>query len=66
MALVAAGDSSRFGRSSVYTVWHDSVPIGPDERVEVAFVADNPGLWLLHCHVLEHHMAGMGAPVRVA
>jgi len=29
--------------------------------VEVAFVADNPGRWLFHCHVLEHHMAGMGA-----
>ena len=54
------------GQAPARTVWHDSVPIRPDERVEVAFVADNPGLWLLHCHVLEHHMAGMGALVRVA
>jgi hypothetical protein len=24
----------------------------------MAFVADNPGIWMLHCHVLLH--AGMG------
>ncbi|MEQ9694782.1 multicopper oxidase family protein [Shimia sp. SDUM112013] len=26
---------------------------------EIAFVADNPGKWLLHCHMLEHSAAGM-------
>ncbi|MFT5440230.1 MAG: FtsP/CotA-like multicopper oxidase with cupredoxin domain, partial [Alphaproteobacteria bacterium] len=30
------------------------------------FVADNPGDWLLHCHVLEHMAGGMMAVVRVA
>ena len=45
--------------------WHDSVPIVPDGTVEVAFVADNPGRWLLHCHVLEHHATGMGGLVHV-
>jgi len=54
------------GRPPTRTVWHDSVPVAPDQVVEVAFVADNPGRWLLHCHVLEHHMAGMGAIVQVA
>ena len=46
--------------------WHDTVSVAPRERVEVAFVADNPGAWLFHCHVLEHHSAGMGALVRVS
>jgi len=32
---------------------------------EVAFVADNPGDWLFHCHILEHHLAGKGSIVRV-
>jgi hypothetical protein len=22
-------------------------------------IADNPGVWLLHCHVADHMMAGM-------
>jgi len=42
------------------------VLVAPEERVEVAFVADNPGDWLFHCHVLEHMEAGMSAVVRVA
>ncbi len=46
--------------------WLDSVLLAPEERVEVAFVADNPGDWLFHCHVLEHMQAGMSAVVRVA
>jgi FtsP/CotA-like multicopper oxidase with cupredoxin domain len=46
--------------------WLDTVLLAPEERVEVAFVADNPGDWLFHCHVLEHMQAGMSAVVRVA
>ncbi len=38
----------------------------PDESVEVAFVADNPGDWLFHCHILEHMKAGTFATLRVA
>lgn len=40
--------------------WRDTVLLAPRDRVEVAFVADNPGWWLIHCHVLEHHAGGMG------
>ena len=29
------------------------------ETIEIAFVADNPGKWLLHCHMLEHSASGM-------
>lgn len=34
----------------------DTVLIGPAERYDLAFVADNPGVWMVHCHI-EHHMA---------
>ena len=44
----------------------DTVLINPRERAEIAFVADNPGSWMLHCHVLEHQASGMMATVRVA
>ncbi len=45
--------------------WLDTVLLGPDGSAEVAFVADNPGDWMLHCHVLEHQEGGMMAVVRV-
>ena len=35
------------------------------ERAKLIFVADNPGLWLFHCHMLEHHEAGMVAVIEV-
>jgi FtsP/CotA-like multicopper oxidase with cupredoxin domain len=44
----------------------DTSLLAPRERVEIAFVADNPGDWMFHCHVLEHQASGMMATVRVA
>ena len=44
----------------------DTVLIDPRTRAEIAFVADNPGDWMLHCHVLEHQASGMMTTVRVA
>lgn len=37
----------------------DTVLIGADETLEIAFVADNPGQWMLHCHMLSHQASGM-------
>ena len=39
----------------------DSLLVGPHESWDVAFVADNPGLWMVHCHVLLHAAMGMSA-----
>jgi FtsP/CotA-like multicopper oxidase with cupredoxin domain len=41
--------------------WLDSVVVAPRETARIAFVADNPGKWMLHCHMLEHHETGMAA-----
>ena len=35
------------------------------EKASLVFIADNPGFWLFHCHMLEHHAAGMGAVIHV-
>jgi len=43
----------------------DTLLMDRDETVEIAFVADNPGDWLLHCHVPEHSVAGMKTWFRV-
>lgn len=45
--------------------WRDTVLTQRGERVSIAFVADNPGKWLLHCHMLEHQAAGMTTWVSV-
>lgn len=39
--------------------WRDTVLIDPRQSARIGFVADNPGKWLLHCHMLEHAAAGM-------
>jgi FtsP/CotA-like multicopper oxidase with cupredoxin domain len=57
---------SRNGTPSARRELLDTVLLDPDSRAEIAFVADNPGDWMLHCHVLEHQAAGMMATVRVA
>lgn len=37
----------------------DTVNILPNSIVKVQFDANNPGAWMLHCHVLYHEMGGM-------
>lgn len=44
----------------------DTVMMAPREKVEIGFVADNPGKWMFHCHILSHVSAGMGGVVEVA
>ena len=44
----------------------DTVLSLPGQPTEIAFVADNPGRWLLHCHMLAHAATGMSTWVEVA
>jgi FtsP/CotA-like multicopper oxidase with cupredoxin domain len=55
----------RDGKPTRYREWQDTVLMSPRERVEIAFVADNPGDWMFHCHILEHQAAGMMGVIRV-
>jgi FtsP/CotA-like multicopper oxidase with cupredoxin domain len=45
--------------------WRDTALIAPGARAEFAFVADNPGDWMIHCHILEHQESGMMAVMRI-
>jgi FtsP/CotA-like multicopper oxidase with cupredoxin domain len=42
----------------------DTVLVPPMGSVRIAFNADNPGRWALHCHNLYHMMGGMMTEVR--
>ena len=37
----------------------DTLLMLPHERYSVAFRANNPGLWMLHCHNLQHAADGL-------
>jgi FtsP/CotA-like multicopper oxidase with cupredoxin domain len=41
--------------------WVDSLNVRANESYDVAFVADNPGIWMDHCHNLKHAAQGMVA-----
>ena len=42
----------------------DTLNVKPGETYEVAFLADNPGNWLFHCHDLHHASSGMVAMMK--
>lgn len=43
----------------------DTTLVAPKERVKIAFKADNPGDWMIHCHIVEHQDTGMMGIFRV-
>ncbi len=57
---------SRNGTKQRYPHLRDTVVLSPDETVEFAFAADNPGNWMFHCHVIEHQENGLMTVIRVA
>jgi len=44
----------------------DTTMLMRGETRDIVFVADNPGKWLLHCHMLSHAASGMTTWIRVA
>jgi FtsP/CotA-like multicopper oxidase with cupredoxin domain len=41
--------------------WVDSLNVLANQNYDVAFVANNPGIWMDHCHNLKHAAQGMVA-----
>ncbi|KES08636.1 multicopper oxidase [Streptomyces toyocaensis] len=54
--LILSRDGSRCSGSPL---WMDTFDVRPGEVWEVAFKADNPGIWMNHCHNLPHAEQGM-------
>jgi FtsP/CotA-like multicopper oxidase with cupredoxin domain len=57
---------SRDGAPTREAPWRDTELMEGGEAIEIAFMADNPGRWLLHCHMLEHQAGGMITWLEVA
>ena len=57
---------NRNGKPNPLREWRDTVLMPPRESADIAFVADNPGDWMFHCHVTDHQEAGMMSVIRIA
>ena len=50
------------GKPPTFASWDDTVNVPAQGRVRIAWLPDDrPGSWMYHCHILEHHAAGMMA-----
>jgi len=55
----------KIGKDKSQGPLRDTLLVDSEETVEIAFVADNPGKWLLHCHMVEHTAGGMATWIQV-
>jgi FtsP/CotA-like multicopper oxidase with cupredoxin domain len=46
-------------------VWKDTVLVRTGQTVDILLDVTNPGVWMAHCHIAEHHESGMMFCVRV-
>ncbi|MEL6198532.1 MAG: multicopper oxidase family protein, partial [Pseudomonadota bacterium] len=56
----------RSNQRKVPSNWTDTALLRRGEAMDVALVADNPGDWAFHCHVIEHQKTGLAGFIRVA
>jgi FtsP/CotA-like multicopper oxidase with cupredoxin domain len=50
---------SRDGDPEANLAWKDTVLVRTGETVDILLDVSNPGLWMAHCHIAEHHESGM-------
>lgn len=48
------------GKPTTGSPWYtDTLDVEPGQTYEIGFVANNPGVWMDHCHNLDHSAGGM-------
>jgi FtsP/CotA-like multicopper oxidase with cupredoxin domain len=50
---------NRDGQVEENLVWTDTVLIPAGQTVDILLDVTNPGRWMAHCHIAEHHESGM-------
>jgi FtsP/CotA-like multicopper oxidase with cupredoxin domain len=50
---------ARDGAPETNYVWKDTVLVRTGETVDILLDVTNPGRWMAHCHIAEHHESGM-------
>ena len=56
----------RSNKRKVLSNWTDTIVLERKETLDVGLVADNPGDWAFHCHVIEHQKTGLAGFIRVS
>jgi FtsP/CotA-like multicopper oxidase with cupredoxin domain len=56
----------RDGAGEPNLVWKDTVLVRAGETVDILLDVSNPGRWMAHCHIAEHHESGMMFSFNVA
>lgn len=59
-ALGYTGDTSRMARTPMR---RDTWILAPNGYTVIRYIANNPGVWLLHCHMEWHAVAGLTATI---
>src|SRR5215210_3128718 len=59
MAASAPRPSSQDGVVEPNLVWSDTVLVRTGETVDILLEVTNPGRWMAHCHIAEHHESGV-------
>ena len=57
---------ARDGVTEQNFVWKDTVLVRTGETVDILLDVTNPGVWMAHCHIAEHHESGMMFSFNVA
>jgi len=57
---------ARDGAVESNLAWKDTVLVRTGETVDILLDVTNPGLWMAHCHIAEHHESGMMFSFNVA
>jgi FtsP/CotA-like multicopper oxidase with cupredoxin domain len=57
---------SRDGVVEPNLVWKDTVLVPTGQTFDILLDITNPGLWMAHCHIAEHHESGMMFSFNVA
>ncbi|WZH45866.1 multicopper oxidase-domain-containing protein [Fusarium acuminatum] len=60
-----SGEAPPNGLDPDFALRKDTVSVPRRGHVVLAFVADNPGIWALHCHMLVHMARGMAMGLQV-
>mgnify|MGYP001616425936 FL=1 len=53
------------GQANKNLVWKDTTLIQTGDTVELLIQMDNPGDWVIHCHIPEHMESGMMSEFKV-
>ena len=50
---------SKNGHPTNDTTWYDTYPMDQGIKTDIAIKFDEPGVWMIHCHILNHEDNGM-------